>query len=352
MANGSDDDDYLSDKFLINTTEPQKSKTYSEKRKEALYKSHLKNDQNKIKSRRQLEIESREEGLSKSLFERAEDDKTSGRGSENKALSMMMKMGFKPGQALGRASHADEDSTDQPSSSTPPPDPSRKPQRDISPPQEKSSTQSERRLVNPLPLNEWSGKKGIGLGKRAPSPTELERLAKAARVAEEAEKESFRDRTRREFEHRRAEARLEPAQQTCASLDERAGKEFNVFWLNPTNSESFPPGLMDALSETIGAAWHGDSSVEERLRRQMQADMLVALDDDEKDTEPKSTAGWATETIEEAAQFLCLNPVERLTRVVRYLRDEHHYCFWCGTQYRSADEMEEECPGPDEDMHD
>ena len=259
MANGSDDDDYLSDKFLLNTAEPQKPKTYSEKRKEALYRSRLKNEQNRAKSRRQLELESREEGLSKSLFERAEDDKAAGHGSENKALSMMMKMGFKPGQALGLTAHVDEDedSTNRPPSTSPPPDPT----RDISPPQEGSTTQSERQLVNPLPLNEWSGtlglpcahfmnelcppfllffsvlpfitklllsitgKKGIGLGKRAPSPTELERLAKAARVAEETEKESFRDRTRREFEHRRAEARLAPAQQTCASLDERAGKE-------------------------------------------------------------------------------------------------------------------------------
>lgn len=256
MANGSDDDDYLSDKFLLNTAEPQKPKTYSEKRKEALYRARIKNEENRIKSRRQLELESREEGLSKSLFERAEDDKAAGHGSENKALSMMMKMGFKPGQALGLTAHVDEDgdSTNRPSSTPPSPDPT----RDISPPQEGSTTQSERQLVNPLPLNEWSGtlgvlsingrcpplllfisvlpyitklllsitgKKGIGLGKRAPSPTELERLAKAARVAEETEKESFRDRTRREFEHRRAEARLAPAQQTCASLDERAGKE-------------------------------------------------------------------------------------------------------------------------------
>jgi hypothetical protein len=111
MTNGSDDDDYLSDKFLLNTAEPQKPKTYSEKRKEALFKSRLKSDQNRIKSRRQLEIESREDGLSKSLFERAEDDKAS--GSENKALSMMMKMGFKPGQALGLPAHVDEDSTDR-----------------------------------------------------------------------------------------------------------------------------------------------------------------------------------------------------------------------------------------------
>lgn len=347
MANGSDDDDYLSDKFLLNTTEPQKPKTYSEKRKEALFKSHLKNEQNRIKSRRQLEIESREDGLSKSLFERAEDDKVT--GSENKALSMMMKMGFKPGQALGLTAHVDEDSTKRPSSSSlsPTPDPT----RDISPPQEGSTTQSERQLVNPLPLNEWSGKKGIGLGKRAPSPTALERLAKAARVAEETEKESFRDRTRREFEHRRAEARLAPAQQTCASLDERAGKDFNVFWLNSTNPEFFPPGLMDALAETATPAWRGEISMEERLRGQMQADMLVPLNDDGKDADPKS-APWAPETIEEAAQFLCLNPVERLSHVLQYLREEHHYCFWCGTQYRSADEMAEECPGPDEDMHD
>jgi hypothetical protein len=153
MTNGSDDDDYLSDKFLLNTAEPQKPKTYSEKRKEALFKSRLKSDQNRIKSRRQLEIESREDGLSKSLFERAEDDKAS--GSENKALSMMMKMGFKPGQALGLPAHVDEDSTDRPSSSStsPPPDPT----RGISPPQEGSTTQSEKQLVNPLPLNEWSG---------------------------------------------------------------------------------------------------------------------------------------------------------------------------------------------------
>ncbi|KAH9179950.1 hypothetical protein EDB89DRAFT_2217437 [Lactarius sanguifluus] len=280
-----------------------------------------------------------------------------GRGSENKALSMMMKMGFKPGQALGVTAHADEGSANPSSSPSPPPlDPTRTPQRDISPPQETSATQTERQLVNPLPLNEWSGKKGIGLGKRAPSPNELERLTKAAKVAEEADKESFRDRTRREFEQRRAEARLAPAQLTCASLDERAGKEFNAFWLNPTNPESFPAGLMEALSETVAPAWRGDGSIsiEERLRTQMQADMLVPLDDDRdppKDADLK-TAPWAPETVEEAAQFLCLNPMERLSRVLQYLRAEYHYCFWCGTQYRSADEMADECPGPDEDMHD
>ncbi len=243
------DVDYLSDKFLT-ITEPQKPRTYSEKRNEALRKSHLKDEQNRTKGTRQLELEAREEGLSKSLFDRAEDDKASGRGTENKALSMMMKMGFKPGQALGVPANVDVDE-----GTTTPPN-----QQNPSPSPETLGLQPhvhEGRLVNPLPINEWTGtlslphvlslsfipfciistdsdrcgtllyigKKGIGLGKRAPSPTELERLAKVARATEEANKESFRDRSRREYEQRRAEARLGPAQRTCATLDERAGKE-------------------------------------------------------------------------------------------------------------------------------
>ena len=66
---------------------------------------------------------------------------------------------------------------------------------------------------------------------------------------------------------------------------------------------------MDALSEGVTPAWRGESSMEERLRMQMRADMLVPLDDDgilPKNVDPKN-APWAPETIEEAALFLCLN---------------------------------------------
>lgn len=66
---------------------------------------------------------------------------------------------------------------------------------------------------------------------------------------------------------------------------------------------------MEALAATVAPAWRGEISMEERLRRQMQADMLAPLDDDgnlPKHADPKSTP-WAPETIEEAAQFLYLN---------------------------------------------
>ena len=155
MADDSDDD-YLSDKFLT-ITEPQKPRTYGEKRKEALRKSLLKNEQNRTKSTRQLELESREEGLSKSLFERVEDDTASGRETENKALSMMMKMGFKPGQALGVHANVDGDVDEgsTPMGTTTPPS-----RRNPSPSPETLGIQPQNHdggLVNPLPLNEWSG---------------------------------------------------------------------------------------------------------------------------------------------------------------------------------------------------
>jgi hypothetical protein len=163
MAADDSDDDYLSDKFLT-VAEPQKLKTYTEKRKEALRKSHSKNEQNRTKSRRQLELESREEGLSKSLFERAQDDKASGHGPENKALSMMIRMGFKPGQALGMQAEVGEDA-DASSSLQPPPSSvlTTHPTslcRDVDPSKETSIPQpvkQERQLANPLPLSEWSG---------------------------------------------------------------------------------------------------------------------------------------------------------------------------------------------------
>lgn len=102
------DDDYLSDKFLEAANASSSApRTYSQLRKEARKKAQLKNERNRTKNIRQLELESRESGLSKSLFDRAKEEEASGIGSGNKALSIMMKMGFKPGQSLGKTDDQD-----------------------------------------------------------------------------------------------------------------------------------------------------------------------------------------------------------------------------------------------------
>jgi hypothetical protein len=45
-----------------------------------------------------------------------------------------------------------------------------------------------------------------------------------AKMADEAIHHDFRDRARQDYEERRAEGKLSPAQRTCVTLDEKAGK--------------------------------------------------------------------------------------------------------------------------------
>jgi hypothetical protein len=56
-----------------------------------------------------------------------------------------------------------------------------------------------------------------------------------AKMAEASSRDTFRDRTRMEYEERRAEGRLLSAQRTCVTLDEKAGKsvsDFAIFFCN------------------------------------------------------------------------------------------------------------------------
>ncbi|KAJ7699907.1 hypothetical protein B0H17DRAFT_1047619 [Mycena rosella] len=340
-----EEDDYLADldKFLVGS-ESKTPKTYSQIRKEAAKQAKLKNDQNKVKSRRQREVESRTEGLSKSLFERAKEEEDAGLVSGNKALSIMMKMGFKPGQALGKPDDEPPPTvSEQPAAPETPVDD----QPVAGPSNNADSSTTAKRLqhkVEPLPINEWAGKRGIGLGLKRPcSPTSAERVAKMAKMANDTSHRDFRDRAKHEYEERRAESRLAPAQRTCTSLDEKAGKAFNVLWLNPRDPESFPPGTRDH-----------SISIEARLRRQMAADILQplgTLDDDVKSTAVASRQ-FPSEVLEETAHFLRLHAPDRLQLVLSYLRDTYSYCFWCGTQYDSSEEMDAQCPGEDEEAHD
>ena len=154
-----DDDDYLSDKFLINASANTTAKptTYSQIRKEAQKKAQQKNEENRHKSRRQLELESREEGLSKSLFERAKEEEDSGlAGSSNKALSIMMKMGFKPGQSLGTLGHDQQDAGGPTTPATAQVSPSTgEDTRDASPAH--PAVAHAKHKTEPLPIQEWAG---------------------------------------------------------------------------------------------------------------------------------------------------------------------------------------------------
>ena len=77
-------------------------------------------------------------------------------------------------------------------------------------------------------------------------------------------------------------------------------------------------------------------------------------DDPEEDRDDRRALGKEEEEFdeedEELEAFNALEPKERLRRLVEYLRDEYHYCFWCKFKY--PDEGMEGCPGLTEDDHD
>ncbi|KAJ8086425.1 hypothetical protein PM082_005248 [Marasmius tenuissimus] len=395
-----EEDDYLSDKFLLESAPVQTSapKTYSQIRKDAQNRAAYKNEQNRKKTQKEI----REEGLSKSLFERAKEEEPSSGG--NKALMMMMKMGFKPGQALGRANEDDDaedtaayrkdfegrtEKTDLLASGTESEDlggsrksviqptlddarPNCASTSDVVSPSTTTTVASHQpsgHRTEPIPLNEWAGRQGIGTSrrlKRGPSPSSEERVAKMAKMAEDSAKaqDDFRQRTRIEYEERRAEGRLGPAQRTCVTLDEKAGKKFNVLWLNPGDVESFPSGLLHALDTrttldhvSMRSRDEDTLSLATRLRKEMQSDSLSPLSHTDTVVETSKGDGtmdsdFSQNELAEVAQFLRLQARDRLNLVLTYLRDEYAYCFWCGTQYEDQREMEDQCPGEDEESHD
>ncbi|CAG7849375.1 SubName: Full=Uncharacterized protein {ECO:0000313/EMBL:CCA78091.1} [Serendipita indica DSM 11827] len=375
----NDEDDYLSDKFLQQLEAKERSnKSYSQRRKDAQRDSEIRNLAGRTKSKKELEKEAMDklkEGMSTSLFEREKLAVAEG-GSESKAMRMMSKMGFKPGQALGRQEVAVSPSELVEGST--------------------SKTTSNKKAV-PISINLWEGRKGLGAMKRPLSPDsvahELERAAKAAKTREALSQDEFRSRNRAEFEEKRDEGRLLSAQKTCAVLDEKAGVTFNYLVVNPRRAKLIPPNLLDALGidpevdidDTYQSGSHRmrkdnmerleddetrlDSGLARRLREDMKRDALVSrhnpgeIDEDEtlsmgavtrrSKSEPEPNELQITsELVEQTQEFLQQPAKVRLERVLGYMREKYFFCFWCGTEYKSQEDMNTSCPGETEEMHD
>ncbi len=99
-----EEEDYLSEKFLarIAAQSSSGSKTYSQRRREAQLQSEIRNLSGRARSKKEIErenLEALKEGMGTSLFER---EKLGQVGGPSKAMNMMAKMGFKPGQTLGQ----------------------------------------------------------------------------------------------------------------------------------------------------------------------------------------------------------------------------------------------------------
>jgi len=89
-----DDEDYMSDKYLAECTDVRPGLVFQKSTKRKYEQEHvhkITNQRSRMKPRKVIEEEQREEGLQKAL------------GMENKGFALLQKMGYKPGTSLGKS---------------------------------------------------------------------------------------------------------------------------------------------------------------------------------------------------------------------------------------------------------
>ncbi|WVF67331.1 hypothetical protein IAT40_002082 [Kwoniella sp. CBS 6097] len=374
------EDDFMSDKFLIDlpstsssstsSSNRNKSSTYTEKRNAQSLKSMRRGQANNKIPLKLLEEQRRREGLNTSLFEgylpTAGDTSSnsgplsSGRNgsgigngsangsgsagtsktgaSNNKALGMMMKMGWKAGEGLGKKrspspelpskrarlddqapGDEDEDEFDRPRGGIG--SSSRSSASVID--QNKGTTSSTntsggRGRIEPIRISMWSGRKGLSARLPSPpplppstsnrdpdalDPKKLERLGR--------ETEGFRERQRNEWSVKERERKGRAAREKLVALDVENGIKFHPLHILPFDPLStIPKPLLRLIypaqvfspspspephhdnaapPEPIVAYKDGSNlSAAEKMREQMRSDMLSDLhgvDYDDNDDE-------------------------------------------------------------------
>jgi hypothetical protein len=227
--------------------------------------------------------------------------------STNKGFKMLASMGYKAGQALGK---------------------------------------SEDARAEPLGIEVKEDRGGVGLAseRKRKIREEMEGEFKKLKV----EQEDYRERIAREREEKRNEGMMWGAMKIAEGLDtedreekaEQAPKprRVNVLWRSLVRDryrKEQERRRRHDLQQSLSRHANYDNSDEDKDDRQALGKEEVELDEDDD---------------EELDDFEKLTHAERLEKVIAYLRDQWHYCFWCKFKYPDA-EMDG-CPGETEDDHD
>ncbi|XP_017292164.1 G patch domain-containing protein 11 [Kryptolebias marmoratus] len=175
-----EEEDYMSDAFLSKIQDVKPGVSMVRRVKEAIKKEAKqkeKNIQNRQKTFKEQETESREAALQTSI------------SNQNKGFALLQKMGYKAGQGLGKEGAG---------------------------------------RVDPIPLNIKANREGFGMEevKKRKAEEELHHYRQKVRAKQQNEAKSvedFRTRVRTEREERKIEADLRRSQRSCEQLDSQKG---------------------------------------------------------------------------------------------------------------------------------
>ncbi|KAG0247739.1 hypothetical protein BG011_000992 [Mortierella polycephala] len=361
IQDSEEEEDYMSEAFLNSLVEANnkdsKKKaeiTYSERRQQK-EREHLDNLPKPLHVR---EKEAREKGLEKEI------------GEENKGMAMLLRMGFKKGGTLG-AHKPNPDTLVTPSLQE-------SSQGSIN--SENSSVGRSDALRAPIAIQMKQGRGGLGMdsSKKRQAEEELQRKEQESHRVFDKE---FRGQKIDQFEQEKRKRQLGAARGICMrmdaqraskdqdmkgdALDQKEGHTENHVRIGRSNSfwwiaDSVPDEILGTKLMGPGAEVtiddqvfdHSDQEdgdlVTKNKRTKLDPQLLkdherLGLGDEEEDEEP---AKWG-----ERHDFAELEVSEKLEKVVKYLRSEHSYCFWCSAQYDGPEDLAENCPGETEDDH-
>ncbi|KAJ4990252.1 g-patch domain-containing protein [Stagonosporopsis vannaccii] len=309
MSQSDEEDDYMNMVFEDAPKGPKFETSLqraARKRKEGEARARQ-----KTKAEKEADAEAaREEALATALPE------------TNKGFKMMAKFGFKQGDALGKSTDA--------------------------------------RKV-PITVDLKADKGGIGLESEKKRKfreqwEEAERLAKRSKE----EEGDYLEVRRQEQKEKKAERDLDNAQRTAERLFEKDAED---------NGTPEPGGR--PLTD-INVLWRTrarrrveiqqDKQQRRELNNSLASRLPTLADEGDADNDTKVALGQDLQpfytTLEndlatedpELAEFEALPVIERLHKVLTFLRNDFHYCLYCGYQYPDANM--EGCPGLTEEDHD
>ena len=220
------EDDFMSDKFLVEA--PAAEKSYKAKRDAQLLKGQRAGLAKNLQPAKVREEQQRREGLSTSLFEKKDHQEASGSGS-GKAMAMMMKMGWKVGEGLGKKDI--EEPTD---TSTTKRKADLGEDEDDAPRGGIGSSSRKAPRTEPIRISLWSGRRGLTARDPTPppiptsnrNPDQLDE-SKMARLGQKTD--HFREMQKKSFAQRDEERKELKARDLLISYDAEAGVKVGHF---------------------------------------------------------------------------------------------------------------------------
>lgn len=228
---------------------------------------------------------------------------------------------------------------------------------------------SENARIQPIEVQMKDDRGGIGAdNEKKRKIREHMESVQGKEKRQKADEGEYRERVAREREEKKNEGMMWGAMRIAEKFDTEAEEDGNAEGKGQANlsSTGIPPEPTKSDDSTERPAkpnvlWRSlvrqraDRDKERKLRHAMTVGLSMRRDDTEEDADDRLALGTEIEEFDdeedrELDEFNALEPAERLERIVKYLRDTYHYCFWCKFRYPDADM--EGCPGTSEEEHD